>query len=558
MRRLLPWFLIPGLIVVAAACLILSQASQRGRSEAVHLALASQRAQLITHADQLISARNAQLLELDAFATVPPPFKGLRHAAAPYAPKTDRVEVLSGLKSDEGPASDAAHALRSVDGVPIAVVDALRPLDESVRDQLQQGAVRFLEPGVYAEAQSWANQQRPEAERLTNETTAALLALADRPPYWQTREFLAFAAVLAVVSIGGGLLGVWRVSTATRKLGDQTSEAKREADRMSERAEHLRLLISLGRRLSSDAEPGTVAASLVAETRQLLVPDSAILALMREGRLVPVAAQGSLVPASVALQEGVGGRAAETGVPVRMVVQSDPMFPAATGPLSLLAVPLVHDGRVAGVLVAGSPGSQPFDQDDEVVLGLVAMMGAGALRVAERYGTTLALAMHDPLTGLGNRRRLDHDLGALSPASSAAPASFLMIDIDHFKMFNDRFGHPAGDELLRSVGGAIAGALRRADVAYRFGGEEFSVLLPDTEVHTATAVAERVRLAVRSVVPASGGPPVTVSVGVSTVQGIVVPAELVGSADRALFEAKRGGRDRVVVAGLHAKLSATG
>ena len=84
------------------------------------------------------------------------------------------------------------------------------------------------------------------------------------------------------------------------------------------------------------------------------------------------------------------------------------------------------------------------------------------------------------------------------------------------------------------------------------------MLLPDTEIQTAAAAAERVRLAVRSIVPSGGGAPVTVSVGVSTAHGIVTPAELVGSADRALYEAKRGGRDRVVVAGLHAVLSPTG
>jgi diguanylate cyclase (GGDEF)-like protein len=427
-----------------------------------------------------------------------------------------------------------------------------------VKTQLTQGDRRFLDAATYGEAQAWTNQQRAEADRVASETSAALIALADRPPYWQTREFIAFAAALAVISIGGGLIGVWRVSTATRKLEDLAGEARREADRMSERAEHLSLLISLGRRLSSDAEPGTVAASLVAETRQLLSPESASLALMREGRLVPVAAEGSLVPASVALREGVAGRAAETGVPVRVVVQSDAMFPDAVGPLSLLAVPLVHDGRVAGVLVAASPGSQQFDQDDEVVLGLVAMMGAGALRVAERYGSTLALAMHDPLTGLGNRRRLDHDLAALSSAPSTAPVSFLMIDIDHFKAFNDRFGHPAGDELLRSVGGAIAGALRREDVAYRFGGEEFSVLLAETEIHTAAAAAERVRSAVSDLVSPAGIHQVTVSIGVSAVHGIVSPAELVGSADRALYEAKRSGRDRVVVAGRDVTLTLAG
>jgi len=123
-----------------------------------------------------------------------------------------------------------------------------------------------------------------------------------------------------------------------------------------------------------------------------------------------------------------------------------------------------------------------------------------------------------------------------------------MIDIDFFKQFNDRHGHPAGDALLRAVGDAISGAVRAGDIAYRFGGEEFSVLLPDTDAATAVGVAERVRLAVAAIPSPPGAERVTVSVGVSVGTPATSNTQLIDEADRALYDAKRSGRDRVIVA----------
>lgn len=124
-----------------------------------------------------------------------------------------------------------------------------------------------------------------------------------------------------------------------------------------------------------------------------------------------------------------------------------------------------------------------------------------------------------------------------------------MLDIDNFKSINDRFGHAAGDRVIRSVADGIREQLRQTDVAGRLGGEEFAVLLPETSRDDATAIAERIRTAIdiRAVTHERGDIPFTVSVGVADLQPGGTLADLLVRADEALYRAKRSGRNRVVV-----------
>ena len=166
-----------------------------------------------------------------------------------------------------------------------------------------------------------------------------------------------------------------------------------------------------------------------------------------------------------------------------------------------------------------------------------------------------ALAAIDSLTGLANRRELDMKLEFAwqSAIELRYPIALLMIDIDHFKLFNDRYGHPDGDFCLRRVGKLLAAAIRRdTDLAVRYGGEEFVLLLPGADVNEAVEVAERLRRAVEELrMPHAEAPfgHVTISVGVAAlVPGADdAPERLVEVADTALYIAKRRGRNTVIV-----------
>ena len=167
-----------------------------------------------------------------------------------------------------------------------------------------------------------------------------------------------------------------------------------------------------------------------------------------------------------------------------------------------------------------------------------------------------ALSYQDALTGVGNRRAFDLaiDREWRRGIRSRRPLSLLMLDIDHFKAFNDRYGHQAGDRALASVAGALVEIVRRAaDQVARYGGEEFAALAPDTDRPGAEAIAMRLRAAVEDLaIPNEGGIAgvVTLSIGYATVVPVdtTAPAALIAAADAALYQAKRAGRNRVVSA----------
>ncbi|MBK8647082.1 MAG: diguanylate cyclase [Gemmatimonadetes bacterium] len=160
-----------------------------------------------------------------------------------------------------------------------------------------------------------------------------------------------------------------------------------------------------------------------------------------------------------------------------------------------------------------------------------------------------ALASHDGLTGLKNRRafeeRLVEELARIR--RSGQPVSLLLLDIDHFKAFNDSFGHPRGDEVLRSVARLLSRAIRDTDIAVRYGGEEFAIVLPNTDPEGAALMGERLRLAIEEAPWAERA--ITISVGAATATShTTVVTELLEHADRALYRSKQGGRNRVTLA----------
>jgi diguanylate cyclase (GGDEF)-like protein len=194
-----------------------------------------------------------------------------------------------------------------------------------------------------------------------------------------------------------------------------------------------------------------------------------------------------------------------------------------------------------------------------VIVTMIAGLGTFLIKQIEKRrkaeDSLSRLAMLDGLTGIANRRQLDDVLERewLRAIRDGKPIAALMIDVDHFKDYNDRYGHAQGDDALRSVAATIASNIRPTDVVARYGGEEFAVILPATDPHRAVAIAERVRLAlVQQNIPHTGTvqDSVTVSIGIA---GLVptrvgLQSSLIEAADSALYDAKRLGRNRSVEA----------
>ena len=161
----------------------------------------------------------------------------------------------------------------------------------------------------------------------------------------------------------------------------------------------------------------------------------------------------------------------------------------------------------------------------------------------------------DPLTLLGNRLRLREDLESLHGRAKRYGHTYAVVlcDVDHFKAYNDHYGHLAGDDALRRVAEAISTGLRGGDAAYRYGGEEFLMVLPEQEVGVAAEIADRLRRSVEALgIPHEANAPggvVTISAGVAALAGSGDADDLLKEADAALYEAKRAGRNRVSRAG---------
>ena len=176
---------------------------------------------------------------------------------------------------------------------------------------------------------------------------------------------------------------------------------------------------------------------------------------------------------------------------------------------------------------------------------IVIAAGYEERRRFERFAT------EDNLTGLNNRRWFDEALGGIITAckTEGLPFSLVMLDVDYFKRFNDKYGHPAGDKVLQKIARVVKANMRPHDMAARYGGEEFVVLLPKTGMAEGVSVAERLRLAVaKAEFQDEAGRPlpmVTISLGVAEMASGVTPEDLVKNADEALYRAKNGGRNRV-------------
>lgn len=259
--------------------------------------------------------------------------------------------------------------------------------------------------------------------------------------------------------------------------------------------------------------------------------------------------------------QGIAGRVVESGAPLIVKdIQAAGISPAppARGykTKSFISYPITIGGRKIGLLnVANKRTGQTFDEIDLSLLEIVGPQVALAMERAEwhqRATQFQLMSITDPLTGLLNRRYLEERLTEELSRSQrySYSMSCLMIDIDDFKTYNDRNGHQAGDVALKITAHSLKAALRSADIACRYGGEEFCILLPQTTVSEAGVIAERMRQKVADTVyPHGASQPsgrVSISIGISTLAKHIDTAEsVIAAADRALYTAKSLGKNRI-------------
>ncbi len=280
-----------------------------------------------------------------------------------------------------------------------------------------------------------------------------------------------------------------------------------------------------------------------AEGARLLVADEGTDVLVEQLRRGELGAAAGLLDAPVRYGEGIEGRALQT----RQAVIGDE-------PVPLLAAPLVAEERVLGLLTLVGDPDRPFGRDDAERVGSLVGQGAVAIENARLHRLIQKQAKTDPLTQLLNRREFEEQLAREVERAQrfGTPVGLVVLDLDDFKLINDRFGHLAGDGVLKAAAGAIRQCTREIDQPARWGGEEFAVILPHTGIDGAARLAERLRQAIAErQIPTPDGRSVrvTASFGVAALPGSgTTQVELTAAADDAVYRSKRAGKNRVSLA----------
>ncbi len=367
------------------------------------------------------------------------------------------------------------------------------------------------------------------------------------------------AAVLRDSSDWLALLGVASVAALAAAYFAELAMRRRLAARHEQREAGLaRTLQQMSRSLSSDAIVETV----LDELRRRADADHILVARLRPAERV---VEATLISTRARVPPSRTALPATVLDPARLGVERADLPPAQAvadeiarrlaGSYALpftVAAPLAADERILGAIILSRRQERAWTAADHALLDWSTTELAASLARAFAFEEAENQANVDALTGLPNRRYLDELLSTVGPRRrSVDRVGVLMIDIDHFKRLNDRYGHATGDDVLRAVAERISTAVRADDTPARYGGEEFVVLLRRATNDQAVDVAERIREQVSSIPPEEIGvrEPVTVSIGVAV--GDVRAADmhaLVDTADRALYQAKRAGRDRVLLA----------
>jgi diguanylate cyclase (GGDEF)-like protein len=380
----------------------------------------------------------------------------------------------------------------------------------------------------------------------------------------------AAAGIWGFIPLSGTIL---TASGLLKRLNRAQGDLSRANEQLQSRSRELRTIYTIGREISSSLDPQVVFHRISANLKRVLDAPHLFLSFRQSGAtetyMEYVARDGVVQPRPPRpLGEGFTNWMVESRKPLLLGdIQVDrdqlPCAPVVLDPSirSILAAPLSVQHEAIGVLCVQSPRVAAYTVDHLSVLTTIALQAAIAIENARNY----QLAIVDQLTHLYLRDFFTRKLSEEQARSRRYGSSFtvLMIDVDWFKEINDGVGHMMGDRYLKQVGEIILETMRAADIPCRWGGDEFCVLLPETDREGARAIAERLRTRVEETVLRIGDQAIraTVSIGIASypedspgnVQG------LLDRADRALYAAKQAGRNRVLLASdpLDAPIAAT-
>jgi len=347
-----------------------------------------------------------------------------------------------------------------------------------------------------------------------------------------------------------------------KKQLDEAQEANRD---LNERVLELYTLYNVSRTLSMTLQLGelfelamnVIGQSLgIAQYCLMLFENSSDKLVIQASHGMPAGAESKGI---ICMEEGVSWKVAQQKSPILISdISKDVDFlyfqgSGITGG-SYLGVPLVRrDGKVMGVLSAHKDETNGFKEADLTLFNAVAEHVAMAIDNALTFQQTRELMNRDELTSLFNRRyffeRFEREVYRAKRYKH--PISILMVDIDHFKKYNDTFGHLRGDEALKKLSVILEKSLRKADVLARYGGEEFLILLPETEKKGAASVGEKLRAEVEKLdfnedIPDLAPAQLTVTIGVSCIpEDTEESMSLIDIADKALYYGKAKGRNQV-------------
>jgi diguanylate cyclase (GGDEF)-like protein len=431
----------------------------------------------------------------------------------------------------------------------IAFADALQRRTEELarREERLIGARVLLELAVFIAVLLLAVRQHRALREAIVTPVAALLVDIRRIRDGQLDTVSARAAPRELAELAQGLNEVVRALAAARESSASRDEA------LSDHSIRLHQILDASREFSESLNLEYVVGSVRESTTTIGGYEQVVVWLMddEQKRLVDSRESKAIEALGSAVEHGHGlaGRAAKSGRttfegPAGQVRFSD----GSCGPVRAIAIPLIVGARVVGVLEARNTEARIATKEVIEILEMLATHAATAIESARLHEVIEERSQVDALTRLLNRRRLEEDLKAECQrcARYGRPLAFVMLDVDHFKAFNDSHGHPKADTALQAVADVILGCARTTDTAYRYGGEEFCVVLRETNAQDAVHFAERLRQRIEQRFESGELTGVTASFGVAEFSADTpTPRALVEAADAAMYESKHAGRNRV-------------